>query len=209
MPLRTKILASKINNLSDARYFAAYPVDWLSFIGNPDAEEYIPIDQINEILGWIEGPKVIMDARGCTPTQIQSFTSEVVVSGLLIHSEQSVSAEQEEHYDIFRIIQLSLDSDLSVIEANIHQTGNCDYLIFDFQTNGVDTDILFNPIFQSLMTIKPSFIDAAMSVKDVSQFLETGAEGLVITSGQEEKVGLRSFEDIQDLMEELESDEDF
>ena len=38
MPLRTQILASQINNLSDARYFAAYPVDWMSFVGNPECK---------------------------------------------------------------------------------------------------------------------------------------------------------------------------
>jgi len=207
MPLRTQILASQINNLSDARYFAAYPVDWMSFVGNPNASNYLDLEQVNEIIGWIAGPKILMDARGCSPAQIQTFVNQVQVSGLIIDATQTISAELQEHYEILRVIYVPALIDLSALEAEIVQMNNNDILVYDFQTNDADTSVVLQPEFAPFLTSRSVFIDGQISIKEVSRFLNSGANGLVITSGVEEKVGLRSFEDIQDLMEELEIEE--
>ena len=120
---------------------------------------------------------------------------------------KSISAELEEHFDILRVIYVPAQYDATAFEAEVHQFGNCEALIYDFKMNGADVELIFQPEFASLFQSKPSILDGDLSIKDVSRFLESGANGLVITSGEEEKVGLRSFEDIQDLMEELEIEE--
>lgn len=204
MSLRTQVLASQINNLSDARYFSAYPVDWMSFIGNPNASNYIPVDQINEIIGWIAGPKILMDARGCSIQQMQEFVDQVKVSGLIVDATQSISSEIEEHYDCLRVIYLPAELDLSIVESELHQVASTKFLILDFQMNSAPIDVIFNPAFPSLITNNKVIIDAEIPIKDISRLIESNVNGLVISSGDEEKVGLRSFEDIQDLMEELE-----
>ncbi len=57
--LRLKIAVLSINNLTDARYFAAYGVDYLGFDLNPEGSDFLGYDKINEIVEWVEGPKTL------------------------------------------------------------------------------------------------------------------------------------------------------
>ncbi len=55
MNLKVQVIASNITNLTDARYFAAYGVDYLLFdLGQ------ISIDSIKEIVDWVSGPQTLL-----------------------------------------------------------------------------------------------------------------------------------------------------
>lgn len=53
--LKTKVIASHVTNLTDARYFAARGVDYLLF----DLDD-IAIDAAVEIKEWVEGPALLL-----------------------------------------------------------------------------------------------------------------------------------------------------
>ncbi len=53
--LKTKVIASDITNLTDARYFAARGVDYLMFYMKD-----IDIEDIIAIKEWVSGPKIIL-----------------------------------------------------------------------------------------------------------------------------------------------------
>lgn len=55
MDLKVQVIASNITNLTDARYFAAYGVQYLLF----DLSE-INIAGIKEIIDWVSGPKTLL-----------------------------------------------------------------------------------------------------------------------------------------------------
>lgn len=55
MDLKVQVIASNITNLTDARYFAAYGVQYLLF----DLDE-ISIAGIKEIIDWVSGPKILL-----------------------------------------------------------------------------------------------------------------------------------------------------
>ena len=57
--LKTKIKASKVANLTDARYFAAWEVDWLGFSFDPASDAYVDPKKMLAMRGWIEGPKIV------------------------------------------------------------------------------------------------------------------------------------------------------
>ena len=57
--LTTTVKASSISNLTDARYFAAWHVDWLGFDLTPDGLTILPLPEVKEIKDWIEGPKIV------------------------------------------------------------------------------------------------------------------------------------------------------
>lgn len=55
MDLKVQVIASNITNLTDARYFAAYGVDYLLFdLGQ------INVASIKEIVDWVSGPKTLL-----------------------------------------------------------------------------------------------------------------------------------------------------
>ncbi len=55
MDLKVQVIASNITNLTDARYFAAYGVQYLLF----DLTE-IDIAGIKEIVDWVSGPETLL-----------------------------------------------------------------------------------------------------------------------------------------------------
>ncbi len=56
--LKRKVIAGPIQNLTDARYFAAWMVDYMSFELGKDQ---IQISQLKEIIDWVEGPLILGD----------------------------------------------------------------------------------------------------------------------------------------------------
>ncbi|MCB0588955.1 MAG: N-(5'-phosphoribosyl)anthranilate isomerase, partial [Phaeodactylibacter sp.] len=56
--LKTKVKASSVTNLTDARYFAAWEIEWLGFNFDPGSEAYIQPQAAQAIKEWIDGVKV-------------------------------------------------------------------------------------------------------------------------------------------------------
>ena len=58
-----KIIVQNITNLTDARYFAAWGVDYLSYNLDPASEYAITMETAMEISGWVEGPKTLIESK--------------------------------------------------------------------------------------------------------------------------------------------------
>jgi len=88
LALKTFVKASKINNLSDARYFAALEVDYIGFDGLPTSANYIAPGKQLEIAGWLSGPKYCLDVCGAT----------YITPEILQQSEQLGAVEVDMHF---------------------------------------------------------------------------------------------------------------
>jgi len=55
------IKAAAISNLTDARFFAAYGVDYIGFCFDPLSPDYISPQNALAIKGWISGPKIVAE----------------------------------------------------------------------------------------------------------------------------------------------------
>ena len=58
---RKIIKAGSITNLTDARFFAAYDVDYIGFCFDPVSPDYISPQNALAIKGWISGPKIVAE----------------------------------------------------------------------------------------------------------------------------------------------------
>ena len=65
--LKTKIKANSITNLTDARYFAAWEVEWLGFNLNPG--ESIALQQVPAIKDWVDGVKIVGELSQPSPEE--------------------------------------------------------------------------------------------------------------------------------------------
>ena len=70
--LKTKIIAADLQNLTDARYFAAWLVDYMSF---NLSEESANLSKIKEIMDWVEGP--IFSAQYTGSEDLQSIEAQL------------------------------------------------------------------------------------------------------------------------------------
>ncbi|NNF21271.1 MAG: hypothetical protein HKN67_04970, partial [Saprospiraceae bacterium] len=65
-----KLIAQNITNLTDARYFAAWGIEYLSFNLNSESPYYIPMEKVKEIRDWVEGPKILIESNSIEFTDL-------------------------------------------------------------------------------------------------------------------------------------------
>ena len=176
--LSRKVLVQNITNLTDARYFAAWCVDYLSYNQNQDSDYFIPYENVLEIKEWVEGPKTLIESNAI------EYLEEI--DGQILRDAYSSLPLTKEAF--FRTSLTEVKKGFPAGNYIIKIKAN------DLkELNSIPDDKLFG-------------INLYLDVTelDFSSIKELPDHGLVIQGGEEEKVGLRSFEDIQDLMEELE-----
>lgn len=92
--LKTKVLVTDVNNLTDARYFAAWIVDWMSFNLDPTRGSILAIDQIIEIKNWVEGPKfAIQLPKEYTEDQLFELTDKTEIDALILHEDHRINLD--------------------------------------------------------------------------------------------------------------------
>lgn len=58
--LESKIKASSVKSLEDARYFSSKGVEWMSFEHSVDHPEYLSASEVKAIGDWLEGPQLVL-----------------------------------------------------------------------------------------------------------------------------------------------------
>ena len=212
--LKTKVKASSITNLTDARYFAAWEVEWLGFNFDQNAENAILPQSMKAIREWVDGVKIVgefsnpteadileaidflkLDAVQCTP-----FTTAVMLADLSI----SIPIIQE-------IIVEPSQSASEIKENMASYQGLVQYYLLDFEKNGIHFDAILKGNFWSLNDLSelcetfPVLISIDGSAEQLNQMLEkVQPAGLNFVGGEEEKTGFKSFDQLDEIFESLE-----
>jgi len=175
--LNRKVLIQNITNLTDARYFSAWGVDYLSFNMNQESEYFLPWDKIKEIIDWVEGPKSLIEANSIEFLEgIDGHILSNMYSSLPLNKEAFFRIDLEEALKglpagnyITKVANLSETKALAAVDN--HAAG-CNMMI-DI------TDF------------------------DLNQLGELPDFGLVLQGGEEEKVGVKSYDELDLIYEWL------
>jgi phosphoribosylanthranilate isomerase len=178
---KNKIWAADINNLSDARYFAAMGVDIMGFKCISD-QDRIKILAIKE---WVEGPQIALELDGI------EFTEEM---------QKWIDDIQPD------IVQMSPYLTIPNIGIPIFKTN-----IFPIVTNSsqqiikIDIPLASNDLYEILsLNQQDIFIDGSLSKDELHEIIEKAPNlGIVIRGGNEEKPGIKSFDELDDFFDIL------
>ena len=175
--LKRKIIAQNITNLTDARYFAAWGVDYLSYNIQPDSPYALSMDDIKEIIEWVEGPKTLIESNAI---EFLDFSDGHILSN--IYSSLPLNKEA-----FFRI-------DLSEVEKGL-PSGK---YILKLTQEEISH-------FNSLAQEKYVEADLYLDIQELSldSFKDWPELGLAVQGGEEEKVGVKSFDELDELYELL------
>ncbi len=177
--LKAKIKISQITNLTDARYFAAWGVDYLGFHINPNSEYFTAPAIIAEIAEWVEGPKLILESDKL-PDEI--FLSDYrknltnIVVEVPVDNNQFLTSFYDASIDNHIAVYHSQKSWSSISLASIHS------LVKEY----------------GLL-----LLDIPFHTHEVDMILDSGVAGFVLRGGEEEKVGFKSYDDVDELFEFL------
>jgi phosphoribosylanthranilate isomerase len=172
--IQQKIIAQNITNLTDARYFAAWGVEYISFNSIPESAYYINDDNIKEIKDWVEGPQCLIEANAL---EFEDLADGFILSN--IYSSLPIVKDT-----FFRI----------AFDDIIKGLPDGKYIS---KINTAQLDTLANIDTQNLHL----FFD--ISELELNDILRLQDFGLVVQGGEEEKVGLKSYDELDKLYELL------
>jgi phosphoribosylanthranilate isomerase len=145
--------------------------------------------KLKEMIDWVEGPQVAGVIDGLSlDDQLQNMLDQLELNQLIIGP--FIDASELNDYQLFR---------MTTLQEVDHVDENQVIIIleqpFD-QLNDADVERI-----KETAANKSVYLSAAFEVKDLDVLETLGIQGIVLKGGEEEKVGYKSFESLDDILE--------
>jgi len=209
--LKTKIKASAITNLTDARYFAAWDVEWMGFSLDPASDHFVDPNTVHAIKDWVEGPQITGEFNLQSAADIQSLVDNLNLDAIQVGPFTPVETlmDLDTQVPVIKEIIFEASKQASDIETILEaHAAHCAYFLFNFDSNGLALTNLPVPLpwLKEVCAEYPILL----SIADLNDQLDTILDdiqptGLSVRGGEEEKVGYKSFDELDDLFEALET----
>ncbi len=186
--LKIPVLACDISHLTDARYFAAWGVDYMAFVVDQDDSRTLAPEQLKEIVEWVEGPKMLAQWQGLSPVGPEYLQ---ILSGMIfsLFVPDHLREELEEVNPRF----IEVHDDMNQVQS--------------FIEDGYHVILKSEESYSQLSTkLRVHDIDTTQCLIDTTGALDLGdapSYGIVLRGSEEEKVGYKSYDDLDDILEGL------
>ena len=200
---KCKILADKISNLTDARYFSARFADIICF--DPDAisadDPVKAIVQMNLMKEWLAGPQIFVRTNLRSNEELERMIREVEPDGILISCFDQPDEALFHEKKVFRELIVDQDNPEYIFEI----TGDYDGILIDVRQTGLLADSNFIQKLKQLTRQYIIFIknddlnEAAVFTKQNVSFANLAINGMA-----EHRTGFRSYDDTDDILQQLE-----
>lgn len=210
--LATKVLASGITHLTDARYFAAWEVDYLAFpLGG---ENGITWEYLNALREWVEGPAIVAelpaDADG--PAWAEQLQAQQISLALLPYAAPAAAALLAKGIGLIAAIGIEgYHGTDEVADALGEAPAEALLTLLNFEQGGITwKDLAAGHPFgledlNALLAVRPCLLQIDLGGEDPKMLKEAfPLAGFAVRGSSEEKVGYKSFDDLDDLFEGLE-----
>lgn len=210
------IKAGSVKNLTDARYFAAKGAHWLGLNVEPDEQGALGLFTAKSIISWIEGINIVGEFNNLTPQQVYHLAEELDLDGIQIPAWKNPADYQKKFgkkITIFSecILDITISPDFLPTPFYSNAT-QADYLVLNFRKNDFTWPRIrqnFPEWISKLITLSeniPILADLDLAVGSMEEMLDTiPFAGLNLLGGAEEKVGVKSFEELDEIFDIIES----
>jgi phosphoribosylanthranilate isomerase len=208
-----KIKADNITNLTDARYFAAKEVEWLTFNFTEGVTGYIDPMKARAMFEWVAVPNIVGVFERVTADEahfyVQSWHLTMIQVGAMTQNEEILKIENVEIIKEFDIEVFTnpqfLRQQMTILKEKVSA------FQFNFQQNGITWEDLQQPtsmlILQDLENLCKDFniilkIDFQSFM--LNDILSINPFGLTVEGGEEERVGVKSYDELDEIFDALE-----
>jgi phosphoribosylanthranilate isomerase len=204
------IWANHLNNLTDARYFAAWNAAYISFQLDPNANAFIAPNVAEGIRGWVEGPRIVGSfGLAQTPDEVRATAQLLRLDAVQVSHFYDISALS----DVAIVMEIAIDEHTSTNELDAILSRNAPFIdsfVFNFTKNNLtlsqmqygepmDWGYLCDTFSQYpiwlYFNIKPENIVALNALP---------IQGIVLQGGEEERVGVKAFDELDEILEAIE-----
>ena len=202
MALKTKVKVNRITNLTDARYCSGMYVDVLGFSLEEGTPHYISPSQFQEITGWISGADYAAEFTDSDAYIIERRLADYPGINWIESSDLDTLVQLKDLGKelIYRVTMEEVESILPKIDVlnkqhiTLHLTSTENKL-------SIDNEI----IIKELASKVKLFLGFGINPENASLLAEIpGLAGLAMDGGDEIKPGLRDFDQLASILENLE-----
>ena len=208
------IKASEIGNLTDARYFSAWGVDWLGFSLDSENPAYIGPTQISAMREWLSGPGIVAEMGPFSDADLLLQAVEILKPDAL----------QIGQFTALEAVK-TLDGSLTIIKEQIPDSldlladlefewrewaGTADFFLLNLEKNGFSWSELKKDSeklgqLKNLCANFSVMLSTVFDATELSEIIETlKPYGISVKGGEEEKVGMKSYDELDAFFETLE-----
>jgi len=212
--LKTKVKASSITNLTDARYFAAWEAEWLGFDFNAGSEEHLPVQNVIAIKEWVDGVKIVGEFGAThSAADIKAAIEFVGLDAVQLGMLTDVATAMELNgVAIIKEFVIQDDTTEEDIAEHLSEFAACTETFFlDFSKSNVTWEVLQKgeeitlDFLRELCQEFQVIIGLDFSGEMMDECLESIFPlGIHVKGGAEEKVGFKSFDELDEVFEALE-----
>lgn len=210
MDNRTRVKICGLTNLEDARFASGAMADYLGFIFYPKSPRYIEPGEAGAIINWIEGPEKVGVFVNQPLDEVNQIAKETGLDYVQLHGNESLEYCQLIDKPIIKVIHITDETSADSLKAQIALYSEvASYYLFDSkvgdQWGGTGTTFDWS-ILEGVGEVHPFFLSGGINPDNVQQAIKTVKPfGIDISSGVEEKPGLKDFEKIEQLMEAVQA----
>lgn len=201
------IKANALSHLTDARYFASMEVAWVGFNLDPLAENASSPAFIKAIREWISGPTFVGEFNYTPANDILNIAESAGLDTLQLgplfdYNELSVIPDS---YTLFADIRIDRNVPDPAVYTFLQQhSGKINYYILNFSNIPEPISVQWKDALVSLCQTYPIFIycngDAHQVAENIQYFKPFG---YCLSGGSEEKTGLKSFDELDEIFDIL------
>ena len=197
------IKASRITNLTDARYFAAREVHFLGFNLDEGTEGYLEPSAMHAIREWVEGPAIV--------GEFSMAPVAVVREAATFFKLDAVQVQAAQHLDqlplldgLSVLLKLEADTDPATAEQVMRQAAPyVQFFVLPFLG-----EMPADPqaaAWAALFSQYPVLLHTTASAAQLPALLSRlQPQGLSLTGGEEERTGVKSFDEIEEIFDVVE-----
>lgn len=211
--LKTRVKVSSINNLTEARYFAAMGAEWIGFNFDTTSIRYLSSEVAKEISGWLAGPRFLgefgkKDAEYIN-TVNQSLGFEIVqtdVDLVLDVLDNKISS-------VMHRLAIAPDTQMVNLEHFLEERTRwtsqflLDFTEYSFSWNMLKKEKGLSPsLLKELCEAYDILVKFDFSKDNILEIIETLKPlGIDISGSDELQTGMQAFDEVGDIMELLET----
>jgi len=210
-----KLMILNVNNLTDARYYAARGADYLAF-KFPNAIDEAPafLKKVESILEWVEGVKILLHCNGSNYKLIETLEFPFNIEGYIVPNTAQLTKNifGTEKKLIIEIV-FNRCPTIETFNKTLAETkGNFPVLLtwesnvkaFDALCSEILSNTLWNTAFENAQ--REIYLQIpAHSVNTISLLKFFAFKGVVMSAGEEITIGEKNYDTEDDFLDALEN----
>jgi len=189
--LKKKVIASSINNLTDARYFAGWMVDAFVFSIDSSSPNFLSPQEIGTFQSWVEGPEYYLEVPNDLYSDVEKQLVDLNCQGICIPFAERALVANLDLPVLYKLQEEEISEFLSL--------GLTDKAI-------VSTSMSVSEISKQLQESQCScevFYDIQGQEISEEELIESAMTGFMVHGSPEEKVGFKSYDELDEIFEVL------